>query len=67
MTKTTPKAPTHEVFHVVDAKPKARWTKIGVGWANQDGLGITLAINYTPTVEGRTLVREITAKPEGAE
>jgi hypothetical protein len=67
MAKSTTKAPTHEVFHVVDAKPKARWTKIGVGWENQDGKGITLAINYTPMIEGRTLVRAITAKAEDSE
>jgi hypothetical protein len=67
MAKSNTKAPTHEVFHVVDAKPKARWTKIGVAWENQDGMGLTLAINYTPMVEGRTVVRKITAKEEGAE
>lgn len=60
----TPKAPTHEIFHVVGDKDKARWTKIGVGWQNQDGDGLNLVINYSPIVEGRTVVRKITAKKE---
>lgn len=61
---TATKAPTHEVFHVVGDKDKARWTKIGIGWKHQDGEGMNLVINYTPLVEGRTVVREIKAKQE---
>lgn len=60
MAKTNaPKTPTHEVFHVVGDKDKARWTKIGIGWKHQDGEGMNLIINYTPLVEGRTVVRRI--------
>lgn len=58
------KAPTHEVFHVVGDGDKARWTKIGVAWGHQDGAGLNLAINYTPLIEGRTIVRQIKAKQE---
>ncbi|QQM32363.1 hypothetical protein JET14_09610 [Martelella lutilitoris] len=58
----TPKIPSHEVFHVVGEKDKARWTKIGIGWRHQDGDGMNLIINYTPLVEGRTVVRKIKAK-----
>ncbi|PSM20337.1 hypothetical protein C7T96_01820 [Nitratireductor sp. StC3] len=65
MSKTnTPKVPTHEVFHVVGDKDKARWTKIGIGWQHQDGEGMNLIINYTPLVEGRTVVRRIKAPQE---
>lgn len=56
------KAPTHEVFHVVGEKEKARWTKIGIGWMHQDGEGLNLVINYSPLVEGRTVVRKIKAE-----
>ena len=53
------KTPTHEVFHVVGDKDKARWTKIGIGWKHQDGDGMNLIVNYSPLVEGRTVVRRI--------
>ena len=57
---TTPKAPTHEIFHVVGEKEKARWTKIGVIWLNDEN--ISLAYNYAPLIEGRTVVRKIKAQ-----
>lgn len=59
---TATKAPTHEVFHVVGEKEKARWTKIGIGWMHQDGEGLNLVINYSPLLEGRTVVRKIKAE-----
>lgn len=61
---TAPKVPTHEVFHVVGDGEKARWTKIGVGWKHQDGEGMNLVINYTPLVQGRTVVRSIKSQQE---
>lgn len=64
--QTQTKAPTHEIFHVVGDDDKARWTKIGVGWQHQDKDGLNLAINYTPLVEGRTVVRKIKPKQEAA-
>lgn len=67
MATSNTKAPTHEIFHVVGNDKKARWTKIGVGWENRDGEGMTLAINYNPLIEGRTVVRKIKAKQEDAE
>ena len=67
-TKHETKAPTHEVFHVVeDGKKAARWTKIGVGWAHQDGDGMNLAINYNPLVAGRTVVRKAGRKQEAGQ
>ena len=61
--KTT-KNPTHEIFHVVGEGDKARWTKLGVGWSHNDHQGLNLIINYTPLVEGRTVVRQIKPKQE---
>jgi len=57
-----PKAPTHEVFHVVGEKDKARWTKVGIGWSHADGDGFNLIINYSPLIAGRTVVRKIKAE-----
>ena len=62
--KTNAKSPTHEIFHVVGNEDKARWTKIGIGWSHNDDEGMNLIINYTPTIEGRTVVRKIKAKQE---
>lgn len=67
MAKTnTPKVPTHEVFHVVGEKDKARWTKIGVGWQHQDSDGMNLVINYQPLTHGRTVVRKVQSRKEAA-
>lgn len=63
MAKTTQtKNPTHEVFHVVGEKDKARWTKIGVGWSHNDQDGLNLIINYVPVIAGRTVARKIKAQ-----
>lgn len=59
---TTSKAPTHEIFHVVGEKDKSRWTKIGVGWQNDDSDNLSLVINYSPLLAGRTIVRKIKAQ-----
>ena len=56
--------PTHEVFHVVGENDNARWTKIGVAWEHKDKDGLNLAVNYSPLVEGRTVVRKIQSKDE---
>ena len=58
------KAPTHEVFHVVEGTEKSRWTKIGVGWSHKDEDGMNLIINYTPLVNGRTVIRKVKPKQE---
>ncbi|MBO6674100.1 MAG: hypothetical protein JJ908_05910 [Rhizobiales bacterium] len=64
--QTNSKTPTHEVFHVIGDGDKARWTKIGVGWAHQDQDGLNMVINYTPLVAGRTVVRKVKPKQEAA-
>lgn len=60
------KAPSHEIFHVVGEGEKARWTKLGVAWAHNDGAGLNLIMNYTPLVAGNTVVRKITPKKKEA-
>ena len=64
MTDKNNNAPTHEIFHVVGEGNAARWTKIGVAWTHKDGEGMNLAINYSPLVEGRTLIRKVKPKQE---
>ncbi|MEW7008481.1 MULTISPECIES: hypothetical protein [unclassified Lentilitoribacter] len=65
MTKQNHK-PTHEIFHVVGENDNARWTKIGVAWQHKDGEGMNLAVNYTPLVEGKMVVRKIKIKTKEA-
>lgn len=64
MTTTNPKAPTHEIFHVVGDKEKSHWQKIGAAWENRDGDGMNLVFNYQPLTKGNTVVRKIKAKQE---
>lgn len=59
-----PKAPSHEVFHVIGEGDKSRWTKIGIGWRHNDGEGMNLIINYTPLDAGNTVVRKVKPKQE---
>lgn len=66
MKKNKSNNPTHEVFHVVGDGETARWTKVGVGWQHADKEGMNLAINYSPLVEGRTVIRLIKPKTDGA-
>ena len=66
-TKTSDKAPTHEVFHVVGDGDKAGWTKIGVGWAHRNGDGMNIAVNYSPLIEGRTVIRKINREQEAGQ
>lgn len=66
MKQTKTNNPTHEIYHVVGDAEAARWTKVGVAWQHKDNDGMNLAINYTPLIEGRTVIRKIKAK-EGAQ
>ncbi|MBY0382313.1 MAG: hypothetical protein K2W78_10385 [Xanthobacteraceae bacterium] len=66
MTKTAnDKRPTHIVWQVMGEGDKARWTRIGAGWANHDGKGITLSFDAIP-MNGRTVVRAF-AETENAQ
>lgn len=57
--------PTHVVWQVIGETDKAKWIRVGAGWANKDGKGITLVFDAYP-IAGRTVVREQTAA-EGAD
>jgi len=64
MTQKQTYAPTHEVFHVVGEGEQSRWTKVGVAWSHKDNEGLNLAINYSPLVEGKTVIRKIKPKTD---
>jgi hypothetical protein len=53
------KRPTHMIFQVIGEGEKARWLRVGAGWTNKDGKGLTLKFDAYPVV-GRTVMREIT-------
>jgi len=74
-TKPSNKMPTHDVCHVLEADEKkgrkARWTRIGAGWLHEDGMGLSLKLNFMPIgSDGRLVVRvrkEKDEQDEGAE
>lgn len=51
------KAPTHNVFTVVniDGQEKGRWLEIGAAWPTKDGEGFTITLNANP-LDGRLVV-----------
>lgn len=55
-TKET-KRPTHIVWQVLGEGDKARWIRIGAGWPNRDGKGLSLKFDAYP-INGRIVVRE---------
>lgn len=55
-TKET-RRPTHVVWQVLGEGGKSRWTRIGAGWPNRDGRGLSLKFDACP-LAGRTVVRE---------
>ena len=59
------KRPTHIVWQVLGEGEKARWTRIGAGWVNRDGKGLSLKFDAYP-VDGRVVVRE-QEQPEDAQ
>lgn len=56
-TTKNPKAPTHTIFQVIGEGEQARWIRIGAGWANKDGKGLSLRFDAYPAT-GRTVIRE---------
>ncbi|MCW5687099.1 MAG: hypothetical protein KIT76_00990 [Pseudolabrys sp.] len=50
--------PTHIVWQVNGEGDKARWTRLGAGWANSDGKGISLRMDAI-ALTGRTVIREV--------
>lgn len=51
-----PKQPSHIIWQVLGEDDKSRWIRVGAGWANKDGKGLTLKFDAYP-VTGRTVVR----------
>jgi len=55
------KKPDMAVYHVTERgegeNKKSFWTKIGAAWANADGKGFSLSIDYMPITAGRMVVR----------
>lgn len=56
--------PTHIVWQVLGEGKKARWNRIGAGWTNSDGKGLSLKFDAYP-VDGRVVVREQEQPEEG--
>lgn len=61
-----PKNPTHAIYQVIGDGEKARWIRVGAGWANKDGKGLNLKFDAYPVV-GHIAVREITKQDETAD
>lgn len=55
----TKRQPTHVVWQVIGEDDKAKWIRVGAGWQNKDGKGISIMFDAYP-VAGRTVIREVT-------
>lgn len=63
--ETKSNRPTHAIWQVIDGFEKSRWIRVGAGWANKDGKGLSLIFDSYPAV-GRIVVREVSEQqPEG--
>jgi hypothetical protein len=58
--------PTHVIYQVIGESDKAKWVRVGAGWSNKDGRGLSLKFDAYP-VSGRTVVRVVTEQDETAE
>lgn len=63
--ETKKSRPSHTIFQVIGEKEKSRWIRVGAGWTNKDGKGLTLVFDSYPVV-GRTMLREITKQDEAS-
>jgi len=52
------KSPTHVIWQVIGEGDDARWIRVGAGWENRDGKGMSLRFDAYPVV-GRTVIREL--------
>jgi len=59
-TETSSSRPTHYVYAVTkrEGRGKALWTIIGAAWANQDGKGFNVKLNYLPLNGADIVIRE---------
>ena len=53
--------PTHSVYQVIGEGRQTTWIRIGAGWENRDGKGISLAMDAVP-LTGRIVVRAADAE-----
>lgn len=61
----TKNRPTHAIWQVIDGQEKSRWIRVGAGWTNKDGKGLSLKFDNYPVV-GRIMVREFSEQaPNG--
>ncbi len=59
MTTDNNTRPTHRVYAVTKIDGgKSFWTDIGAAWANRDGKGFNLKLNYLPLNGADIVVRE---------
>ena len=58
-TETSSKRPTHRVYAVTKTGgDKSYWTEIGAAWANQDGKGFNVKLDYLPLNGAEIVIRE---------
>ena len=59
MIKTETNRPTHRVYAVKKTGgEKSFWTEIGAAWANRDGKGFNLKLDYLPLNGAEIVIRE---------
>jgi len=64
-TETKSNRPTHAIWQVIDSAEKSRWIRVGAGWSNKDGKGLSLKFDSYPVV-GRIIIREFSEQqPDG--
>ena len=59
MIKTETYRPTHRIYAVRKiTEAKSFWTEIGAAWANKDGKGFSLKLDYLPLNGAEIVIRE---------
>jgi hypothetical protein len=65
MIKTkTSKLPTHRVYAVTKNGDTSYWNVIGAAWANQDGKGFNVKLDYLPLNGAEIVIREPRSESE---
>ena len=58
-TETSSKRPTHRIYAVTKGRDdKSFWKEIGAAWANQDGKGFNVKLDYLPLNGAEIVIRE---------
>jgi hypothetical protein len=58
-TETTSRRPTHRIYAVTKGRDdKSFWNEIGAAWANQDGKGFNVKLDYLPLNGAEIVIRE---------